>query len=165
MNISFLLICVFDTGCTYCFSSFPSVQVLLRVLKLVFLTFLAAGDAIKAILCPVFSAQWRVWIDGSVNGQAIDPHQVLASVSSGFSPFKVELLFAVPVSLSGTGGVSISVPAAWLSWMRCLSSPLPQPYILCLTLQGGWSTGLTTLGKLCAVSESQNESFALGGKH
>lgn len=115
MNISFLLICVFDTGCTCCFSSFHSVQVLLRVLKLVFLIFLAAGDAIKAILCPVFSAQWRVWIDGSVNGQAIDPHQVLTSVSSGFSPFRVELLFAVSVSLSGTGGVSISVPAAWLS--------------------------------------------------
>ena len=75
MNISFLLICVFDTGCTYCFFSFPGVHVLLRVLKLVFLTFLAAGDAIKAILCPVFSAQWRVWIDGSVNGQAVEPHK------------------------------------------------------------------------------------------
>lgn len=58
MNIPFFWICVFDAGCTYCFFSFPSIQVLLRVLKLVFLTFLAAGDAIKALLCPVFSAQW-----------------------------------------------------------------------------------------------------------
>ena len=52
MNISFFLICVFDTGCTYWFFSFPGIQVLLHVSKLVFLTFLAAGDAIKAILCP-----------------------------------------------------------------------------------------------------------------
>lgn len=128
MNISFLLICVFDTGCTCCFSSFPSVQVLLRVLKLVFLTFLAAGDAIKAILCPVFSAQWRVWIDGSVNGQAIDPHQVLASVSSGFSPFRVELLFAVPVSLSGTGGSqSVCLLPGCLECDVCL---LPSPNLI-----------------------------------
>lgn len=46
---------------------------------------------VEAFLCPIFSAQCWVCIDGHVNGKAAELRRALARVSSGLSAFGVEL--------------------------------------------------------------------------